>query len=309
MPEPIKIFFLGTGGSTPFNNRNFPCIALKFVNNLILFDFGENCQFSLLKNKIHPLRHDIFILISHFHADHTTGLPGLLHTLNLVGMKNKVVIIGPIGLKRFMERIFDAFLIGYADFNLELIEIKKIDKITKVYKGESFSIFSFPTLHSVPSVGYIFKEDDFKKFDAKKAEKLGLPVGPLRKKLLKGEKVHLKGKIIKPEDVIAQVIKGRKIVYTGDTIMNETIIEAAKHSDLLICEGTFLDRDFNEALKKMHATIGSALKAASEAKVKKLAIVHTSPRYDSEEIEKEISKNDNYRFDVLIPNDGQVLVL
>ncbi|MGQ4891928.1 MAG: ribonuclease Z [Candidatus Njordarchaeia archaeon] len=307
MPTPIFIHFYGTGGSTPFSDRNFPCIALKYEKNLILFDFGEYCQFSLLRSKIHPFRHDVFILITHFHADHTSGLPGLIHTLNMSNIKSRVTIVGPSGLEDFFKCVFRAFLIGRIYFDLELLEIKKIEDISVILERENFTIYAFPTEHSVPSVGYIFKERDFYRFDARKADELGIPKNHLRKELMEGKTIIINGREISPDDVLLEKVRGRKIVYTGDTVSNEMVAKASADADLLIHEATFLDSDLDEALYRKHSTVGMAIETAEKANVKKLALVHISSRYKEEVLQIGVEKKTT--FEILIPHDGVTLEL
>ncbi len=306
MPEPIQIFFLGTGGSTPFSGRLFPCIALKYLGNLVLFDVGECCQFSLMAQNVHPLRHNIFILISHYHADHTSGLPGLLHTFNLMEMQNKVVIIGPKGLQFVLYHIIHGFLIPQPNYPIEVIEVDNVNDVETVYEGDKFTIKVFPTVHSVPSLGYVFKEKDKVKFDNEKAEALGVPRNNLRRILIEGNPIKIGDKIIKPEDVIKGTIKGRQIVYSGDTRPSELTVKAATSADLLIHEATYLDP--NLASSRLHSSLDEVLELARSANVKRLAIVHVSARHEIEEYLLTLSSR-QLDFEVIIPKDGDTVTI
>ena len=307
MPEPINIYFLGTGGGTPFSGRKFPCIAVKYPPYLIFFDFGECCQFSLMNSKIRSFRYNILILISHYHADHTTGIPGLLHTLRLINYEHELTFIGPPGLVNFIKKISEAFLIGKIGFKLTLLEIIDTFTRTKVYETDKFTIISFPTEHSVPSVGYVFHEKDRYKFDEEKARKLNIPQSNIRKKLLEEGQIIIDGKLIKKEDVISHIIPGRKIVYTGDTIPNSEIIEASKNADLLIHEANYLESEREEAIIRKHSTVDMAIQVAKKADVKRLALVHLSSRYKDIESIMDYVNNLNINFEVYIPRDGDII--
>ncbi len=308
MPEKLKIYFLGTGGSTPFSGRKYPCIALRYLNYLILFDIGEGCQFSLIKNKIHPLRHDTVILITHYHADHTSGLVGLLHTYNLMGMTHNVTIIGPTGLHNFISHVMSAFLIDNFYFPLKLIEIDPggiVNASIRVFDTEKFCVEAYPTKHSAISLGYVFRERGFYRLDPIKLEKLGIPY-KLRKKLSKGEIVKIGGAIIKPEDVARDFYPGKKIVYTGDTLPTERTVFVAKDADLLIHDSTFLDEKLS--IERFHSSLSGAIYVAEKAGVKRLALVHISGRYNIDEVKSEISKIDT-SIKILVPGDESTLTL
>jgi len=308
MPEKLKVYFLGTGGSTPFSNRKYPCIVVRYLNYLILFDVGEGCQFSLINSKIHPLRHDTIILITHYHADHTSGLVGLLHTYNLMGMAHNVTIIGPTGLHIFMSHLMSAFLIDDFYFPLKIVEVDPrgiINESISVFDAEKFCIEAYPTRHSAISLGYAFIEKPFYKLDPIKLEKLKVPYH-LRKNLSKGEVIRLGANIIKPEDVSKAFYPGKKIVYTGDTLPTERTVNVARNADLLIHDSTFLDEKLS--IERFHSSLSGAVYVAEKAGVKKLALVHISGRYDLEEVKKEIS-NIKTSIEILLPSDGFTLVL
>ena len=310
MPEPLYVWFLGTGGSAPFNKRKLPCIAIKYIDYLILFDIGECAQFSLLKNKLRPGASRLIICISHFHADHTSGLPGLLHTLNLVGKRDTITIIGPMGLSSFFKHLTTAFLLGWFSYDIKLIEIRDSQNIIEVLKTDKFSLYAFPVFHGeIPCLGYIFREHDFRKFLEEKARELGIPRGPIRSKLVKGETVRIGNKVIRPEDVTI-LIPGRKIVYTADFCSKDEdtfnmIIKAAENADLLISEAAFSEEDSQEAKLRYHATAFDVGKIANIAKVRRLALIHISARYkDISKIVNEAKLAAGPNIDVFAPNDN-----
>ncbi len=306
MPEPITVFFLGTGGSTPFSGRKFPCIAIKYKRYLLLFDAGECCQFSLMGSNIHPLRHELIILLSHFHADHTSGLPGLLHTFSLMEMRNTVTIVGPEGLSYVIKKLAQAFFIPPPEYPLKLLEIGTKGP-NRILDFDDFYIYSFPTLHSIPSLGYVFQEKDRFKFDAEKADKLGIPHSNLRKKLLEGKEIWVNGKRIKPNDVIDKVIKGRKIVYTGDTAPTDNVILFSEDADLLIHEATYLDKRLAD--ERLHTSLEDAVSVAKKARVKRLALVHVSSRHEIEEYLNALKDFDIRGIEIILPRDGDSITI
>ena len=260
MPDPIRVCFLGTGGTVPFNLRRMPCIAIKYKSNLILFDVGEGCQYSILSLKLRPIRSNLWILLSHLHADHTAGLPGLLTTLKMGMKRNSVNIFGPIGTKQFVKLISEAFLLDELPYELKVREIECGDNkpLIKVVDKHDFQIFSFRTEHDIPSVGYIFQEKSKPKFNVKKANEMGIPPTGIRKLLVEGKPIKLKGKIIKPDDVLDYNVKSRKIIYTGDTrpIKDPNILDAFDQADLLIHDATFIGiYHYKLAEERYHSTI------------------------------------------------------
>ncbi len=321
MPKPIIVHFIGTGAAAPFNDKLFPCIALRYDNYLILFDVGEGCQFGLFRKKIHPVKSHLIVLISHFHADHTVGLVGLLHTLKISGKGDVITIIGPNGLREFIQNIKEVFLLSKTPYKLALIEIDtsniRMGETIIIYEEMNFVVKAFKTIHDVPSIGYIFEERRIVKFNAKKAEMLGIPRTSIRRKLLEGKEIKLSdGRIIRPEDVI-EIMPGRKIVYTGDTRPLYECIPILKNADLLIHDATFLRKhDIERAEKRYHSTIEEAIEIAKKANARILALVHISPRYRREEIREAVQKMLDKIIEkgevppkIILPEDGESLVI
>ncbi len=312
MPPPIRVLFLGTGGTTPFGLRKMPCIAIKYEGYLIVLDFGEFCQFSLVERKLHPFRSRTYILVSHLHADHVGGLPTFLHTYNLMQTNKVITIIGPTGTKAFIETIANIFGIDPVLDKLRVLEVLPKEKnCVLVVEEKSFSIYAFRTEHGIPSLGYVFQEKDFQKFDEKKAQQYGIPPTRIRKRLLEGKPIEISGKLIQPSDVVIK-IPGRKIVYTGDTRPIPYLEDIARGAELLIHEATFMGIHKNLADARYHSTIEDALEIAKKANVKMLALVHISPRY-LRELDKIIDYIKNFssssNIKLIIPNDGDEIII
>lgn len=318
MPIPIKVTFIGTGGVSPFGPRNLPSISIKAGNELIILDAGEGCQYSLFRKKLHPAKSKLYILLSHLHTDHISGLPGILHTLSLARKKDVVRIFGPEGTKEFIRKIIDAFNIYFTPFILDIKEVTRNNSLTNIASTNIFNIIAFRTKHDVNSVGYILIEKTKPSLNARKVENLKIPL-ELRRNLLAGESIKLpNGKIIRPEEVLELPKRGRKIVYTGDTlpINNPVIIEKTKNADLLIHESTFIKKIHGKlAVRRFHSTVEDAIEYAVRINAKNLALFHISPRYKETNlinytIRETLEKiGDAGRINIFIPNDGDVFVL
>ena len=321
MPPEIKIVFIGTGATAPFNLKRLPCVALKFGNHLALFDAGEGCQYGIIKNKLHPVKSALWIFLSHLHADHISGLPGLLHTLNLSKKRGIVRVFGPVGTKDFLSKVIDTFLIHPLSYVIDVNEIRFEDKpYVLVTETNDFIVIAFKTEHDIDSTGYIFQEKRSPIFDAKKADELGIPP-ILRKKLVEGKSITLPdGKIIKPSDILKPPPPGRKIVYTGDTrpINNPKILELFANADLLIHEATFIKQFHMElSLERYHSTIEDAIETAFNVNAKTLALVHISSRYNDRssllkminEYSARVEARSKKHVNIIVPDDDYVLTL
>jgi ribonuclease Z len=277
----LRIIFLGTGGSLPTRNRNPSAIMVNREGELILFDCGEGTQQQMMRAKTGMMSLSS-IFISHFHADHFLGIPGLIQTMSFMGRNEPLVIYGPEGTREFTE-LFKAF--GYFNLNYDVqgIQLEPGD----IVEGKDYVIRAIKTDHSIPSLGYALVENPRPgRFNREKAVKLGIPPGPLFSKLQKGNPVEVNGKIVKPEDVMGDSRPGRTVVYSGDTRPCVAILEASRDADLLIHDCSFADEMAEWAEESRHSTAGEVAALAKEAGVRKLVLTHISSRYtnDSEPI-------------------------
>ncbi len=271
----MRITFLGTSGSTPTKNRGLTSIALNYNGENFLFDCPEGTQRQMMKAKVSYMKiNNIFI--SHFHADHFLGIPGLIATMAIHGRTNGLTIFGPKGIGKKIKN-----LIKISEFKISF-EIKTIElKKGIVLKTKNYSITSFPLKHEIECWGFMFKEKDkIGEFNRKKAEKLKIPVGPLYAKLSEGKKIKVNGKTITPKQVMdySKARKGRKISIVFDTIANNSYIKFIKESDLLIHESSFLEEKKERAKETLHSYAKQVGLIAKKAKVKKLYLIHISPR-------------------------------
>ncbi len=270
----LRIIFLGTGGSLPTRNRNPSAVLVNRKGELILFDCGEGTQQQMMRAKTGMMSLSS-IFISHFHADHFLGIPGLIQTMSFMGRKEPLTIYGPENTREFTE-LFKA--LGY--FNLKY-EIRGISlKPGEIVEKDEYVIQALETEHSIPSFGYALIENPRPgRFNREKAIELGIPPGPLFSKLQKGNSVNIDGKKIRPEDVMGAPRPGRTIVYSGDTRPCKSVLAASRDADLLIHDGSFADEMADWAEESKHSTAGEVAALAKESGVRKLVLTHISSRY------------------------------
>jgi ribonuclease Z len=238
-----------------------PSIALKYEKELMLFDCGEGTQRQLMRYKVgYGSINAIFI--SHPHLDHFLGMYGLLETLRLSSPSPKPISV-------FIPKSIQPRDYGF----VKTANLRK----GRIYSKPGFTVSAFPVRHCAGAYGFVFQEDEKVKFHEKKAHSLGLKGDMFRTIQEKGKVKTDKG-TVRLSDV-SWIKRGRKIVYTGDTLSNSNIIEAAKDADLLIHEGTFDSSLKEEAQERMHSTAVDAATAAKKANAKMLIITHISPRY------------------------------
>lgn len=279
----LEIVFVGTGAAIPTMKRSLASVWMKYSSEqseALLFDCGEGAQLRLMNARLGFMKID-HIFISHWHADHWSGLLGLLQTMNLEGRRKPLHVYGPEA-DRFVDAILE---LGYWAPRYQVIAHEvpfEGDEMTTVYQSKDFAILSTPARHSVPAVVYCFKENDKVNVDLEKAKRFGLGQGRLVGQLKAKGSVVVKGKRVKL-DQVASIKPGLKVVYTGDTKSCATLDAIAKDADLLIHDSTFED----EKATAMHAGAVQAAETAKKAGVQQLILTHFSRRYpDISELEK-----------------------
>lgn len=272
----LSLFFVGTAGSVPTARRGLPALLLRRGADRILFDCGEGTQRQLLRSVGLMELTDIFI--THFHADHWLGLPGMLKTFDLRARERPLTIYGPPGLAKLLGAMRHVW--GGLGYEVEIVELADGEQVER----DEFVIEPFPVNHRGGAYGYAIVEDDRPgRFDAALAEQLGVTPGADFGRLQRGEVVGG----VRPEQVIGADRAGRKLVISGDTAPSDELVEAAYRADLLVHEATFTREEAVRARETLHSTAEQAAKAAREAEVKLLALVHTSTRYGGREIRDE----------------------
>jgi ribonuclease Z len=278
----LDLVFFGTAGSMPTAQRAPSAVLVRRGGERLLFDCGEGTQRQMLRSSVGLVElGDVFL--THYHADHYLGLPGMLKTFALRGRVLPVTIYGPPGLGDLfgaLRRIF-----GKLTYPYELVTVRPGDVIER---GD-YRIEAFAPHHGLSSVGYALVESPRPgRFDADAAEALAIPIGPERGALQRGEAVTLAdGRVITPDAVVGEPRPGRKVVLTGDTAPAAAVIEAARGADVLVHDATFAHEELERAQETLHSTATEAAEVAREAEVGLLVLTHLSNRYFGPEIARE----------------------
>ncbi len=272
-----EIIFLGTSEAIPTAKKSQLAMLLKYKNENILVDCGEGTQRQFKITKLNPCKLTR-ILITHWHADHILGLPGLLQTLALNNYSKTLHIYGPRGTKKFMSLILKMFI-----FREKIrVEVHEIHKSGIFLETKDFTLSAYNMKHFTPCLAYSFNEKDKHKINIKFIRKIGLK-GPLIGKLQQGKNIVFKGKRISAKQA-TYIVKGKKISFILDTLLNSNCIKAAQSSDLLVSEATFLETEhIDKAKERGHLTAKQAATIAKKAKTKKLILIHISQRYAKNE--------------------------
>jgi ribonuclease Z len=278
----LDLVFLGTSGSMPTAQRAPAAMLLRRGGERMLFDCAEGTQRQLLRSNVGLIElREIFL--THYHADHYLGMPGMLKTFALRGREVPITIYGPSGLRDLfaaMRRIF-----GRLTYTVELKELRPGDELIR----EDYRLVIFAVAHGVSAVGYALVEDPRPgRFDVQAADALGIPPGPERGALQRGESVTLPdGQTITPDKVLGPARPGRKVVIAGDGGPSESVIEAARGADVLVHEATFCEDERERARETQHSTALEAAGVARAAEVELLALTHLSNRYFGNEVARE----------------------
>jgi ribonuclease Z len=278
----LDVLFLGTSGSMPTAQRAPTALLVRRGGERLLFDCAEGTQRQLLRSGVGLIElREIFL--THYHADHFLGLPGMMKTFALRGRNVPLDIYGPPGLQNLftvLRRIF-----GKLTYPVNLNELRTGD----VLERGDYNVVTFPVAHGVSSVGYALVEHPRPgRFDVEQADVLGIPAGPERGALQRGDSVTLPdGRTITPDAVLGPARPGRKLVISGDTMPAASVLEISHAADLLVHEATFGDDEEERARETMHSTATDAAEIARTAEVKMLALTHLSNRYFGSELARE----------------------
>ncbi len=264
----LSIFFAGTAGSVPTPRRGLPSILVRRGADRILFDCGEGTQRQLVSSV--GLSDLTEIYLTHFHADHWLGLPGMLKTFDLRGRERPLTIHGPAGLGALLALALR--MAGRVGFELEVVELQAGDVLVR----DGYRIAPVPVSHRGPALGYVLFEDERPGvFDPETAVRLGLVPGPEFGLVQRGETVRG----VSPDRVLGPPRAGRKLVLSGDTRPCEAVRIAAHRADVLVHEATFAEEERERAADNGHSTAIQAATIAREAEVTLLALNHISMRH------------------------------
>lgn len=281
----LEAFVLGCGGSMPLPQRSLSSVLLRREGELFLFDCGEGTQVSLRRLNLR-WKHINTIFISHTHADHITGLPGILMLSSQVDRDIPLLIIGPPRIKEYVETSKDV-LEMYLNYEIIVQEISDPSVPQVVLDHPEYQVRSFPLRHTRTCVGYSFTEKPRPGiFHPEKATALDIPKGPLWGRLQAGHAVELPdGRRFTPDQVMGPSRGGRKVSYVTDTLPVGSISKEVEGSDLFVCEGMFEHALADTAHAKKHMTAREAAGLAAQSKdVKALGLFHFSPRYTDKEL-------------------------
>lgn len=264
----LSVFFVGTAGSVPTARRGLPAILVRRGGDRVLFDCGEGTQRQLARSVGLLDLDEIFL--THFHADHWLGLPGLLKTFDLRGRDRPLKIQGPLGLSELLVQALRTA--GRVRYELIVAELEP----GQVVERQGYRIVPLEVVHRSRAFGYVLYEDGRPgQFDPDAAIKLGLTPGPEFGRLQRGETVRG----VSPDEVLGPARPGRKLVLSGDTSPCEAVAVASYRADLLVHEATFTAPELDRAVETGHSTAAQAARLAADAEVTMLALTHLSTRY------------------------------
>lgn len=271
----MQIVFLGTSGSWPTPRRNVSAVAVKRGPEIVLFDCGEGTQRQFMQSPLSFMQTSR-VFLSHFHGDHFLGLPGMVQSMSMNGREAPLDVCGPRGVEQLVAELLSLgyFRPGFAVRPKELPPGGQVDCGEYVVKG-------FEAVHTVPALTYVLEEKTRPgRFSTDRAEALGIPPGPAYSRLQAGETIRMGDLTIRPQDVLGPPRRGRKIVYTGDTMPHEALVEIAHHADVLIHDATSDTALEEKANRYGHSSSRQAAEVAREAGVGLLILTHLSPRYE-----------------------------
>ena len=272
----LSLFFAGTAGSVPSARRGLPALLVRRGAERILIDCGEGTQRQLVKSVGLADLTDVFL--THLHADHWLGLPGMLKSFELRDRDKPLTVHGPPGTSALLERLRPVY--GRPRYGLTFRDLEPDEAVRR----DDLEIVPFAVRHRGTAFGYALIEDARPgRFDAELAERLGVTPGPDFGKLQRGETING----VAPEQVMGQARAGRRIVISGDTAPTDAVVVAAHGADVLVHEATFLHEDAERAAQTLHSTARQAAQVAADAEVRLLALTHLSSRYAGHEIRDE----------------------
>jgi len=273
----LSLFFVGTGGSVPSARRGLPAVLACRGGDRLLFDCGEGTQRQLVRSV--GLTDVESVFITHFHADHWLGLPGMLKSFALRERDQPLTVYGPRGLRDLMGAMRVVY--GRLPYELAVVELRPAETVAR----DGYLIAAIPVRHRAgASFGYALVEESRPgRLDARLAKELGVTPGPDFGRLQRGETIAG----VKPEQVMGPAREGRKIVLSGDTAPCEALAIAAHQADVLVHEATFAEEEVERARQTSHSTARQAAELARDAEVRMLALTHVSSRYAGGELRDE----------------------
>ncbi|MBC7263952.1 MAG: ribonuclease Z [Chloroflexi bacterium] len=281
----IEIIFLGTSASAPSVERGLSAAVVIYQDQRFLIDCGEGTQRQLLRSGLGFKRLDK-VLLTHGHLDHILGLGGLVSTFARWEAITELTIYGGTWA---LERVRDLMAVvlrgGEVELDIKYVEVKP----GLIWNSGRLSIYAFPVSHRGPGCfGYLFEEEGHRPFLAEEAERLGVPPGPERRRLVAGENVVLPdGRTITPDQVLGPEVPGVRLAWVGDAGRVDDLVPVVRGVDALVIEATYLREEAEMAAKFAHLTAAEAATLARKAEVGRLYLTHLSRRYSSRAVEEE----------------------
>jgi len=278
----FEVAFLGTSASAPSIRRGLPAALVMYGEYRFLLDCGEGTQRQLLRSGLGFRRLDK-ILLTHGHLDHILGLAGLASTFSRWEAIDRMEIYGG---KPALDRVEALMRVVFGTtrppFRLVLTDLKP----GIVHQDDSTQLIAFPVSHrGAGNFGFVFQEKARRPFLVEKAEQLGVPAGPDRARLVRGQTITLtNGQTISPDDVLGPVRPGTKLAFVGDASRVDDLVEAVRGADALVIEATYTSMEVDVAREFGHLTARQAAELAREAGVQHLVLNHISRRYSEHEI-------------------------
>ena len=267
----LDVCLLGTGGMMPLPYRWLTSLMMRYNGTGILIDCGEGTQIAMKEKGWSPKPIDI-MCFTHYHADHISGLPGMLLTMGNAERTEPLLLIGPKGL----TRVVSALRVIAPELPFE-IECKEIEDAEQTFEFDGFSIRAFRVQHNVTCYGYTIQVNRVGRFDVDKAKSNGIEQ-KYWSRLQKGEIIETESGVFTPDMVLGEARKGLKVTYCTDTRPTDSIRENAKDADLFICEGMYGEPEkAQKAVEHKHMTFYEAAHIAKDAGVKQMWLTHYSP--------------------------------
>jgi ribonuclease Z len=298
----LDVVFLGTSASMPTAQRAPAALLVRRGGERLLFDCAEGTQRQLQRSTVGLVDLEE-IFLTHYHADHFLGLPGMLKTFALRGRDAlPLTVYGPKGVRELFTALRP--FLGRLPYPLSLVELEPGERLER----DGYVLEAFAVEHGVSALGYALLEHERPgRFDVAAADALGVPPGRERGLLQAGEPLTLPdGTVVTPDEVLGQARPGRKLALTGDTAPSPHVVQAAHNADVLIHEATFGVEEKERARETMHSTAAEAAEVAKLAGVRLLALTHVSTRYFGRELVEEAQA---VFPDVVCPRDFDILEL
>ncbi|WP_434310856.1 ribonuclease Z [Hominifimenecus sp. rT4P-3] len=267
----FDVCLLGTGGMMPLPYRWLTSLMVRYEGSQLMIDCGEGTQIAA-KEKGWSFKPIDVLCFTHYHADHISGLPGLLLTMGNAERTEPLLMIGPKGLERVVSAL--KTIAPELPFPLKFLELTEREQ--DIQAGP-YQIHAFRVNHNITCYGYSVSIPRAGKFQVEKARELGLPV-QLWNPLQKGNEVIFEGNVYTPDMVMGPERRGLKVTYCTDTRPTAAIAEAARGADLFICEGMYGESEKEQkAIEHKHMTFAEAARLAKEAQPREMWLTHFSP--------------------------------